>query len=228
MTGIFIISIVFMLIGMGVQRQLKSKFAEYSKVPTSSGMSGADVAKKMLNDNGIYDVTITSVQGALTDHYNPANKTVNLSTDVYEGRNVAAAAVAAHECGHAVQHAKAYSMLKLRSALVPAVNISSRFSQIIIMVGIGVMAIGHGNATILLAGIALFAISTIFTLITLPVEFDASNRALAWLDSSHITNGEEHAKAKDALKWAALTYVVAALASIAVLVQYIMIFNRRR
>ncbi len=228
MTGIFIISIIFMLIGMGVQRQLKSKFAEYSKVPTSSGLSGAEVAKKMLNDNGIYDVTITSVPGALTDHYNPANKTVNLSTDVYEGRNISAAAVAAHECGHAVQHAKAYNMLKLRSALVPAVNVSSRFSQIIIIVGLGVMGFGGGNSTILLAGISLFALSTIFTLITLPVEFDASNRALAWLDSSHLTNGEEHAKAKDALKWAALTYVVAALASIAVLVQYIMIYNRRR
>ena len=227
MTGIFIVSIIFMLIGMAVQGQLKSKFSSYSKVPTSSGLSGAEVAKKMLNDNGIYDVQITSVPGALTDHYNPANKTVNLSEDVYAGRNVAAAAVAAHECGHAVQHATAYSMLQLRSKLVPAVNISTRFSQIIIIVGLGILGFGGGNSTILLVGIGLFAVTTLFTVITLPVEFDASKRALAWLDTSHITHGEEHTKAKDALKWAALTYVVAALASIAMLAQYIMIYNRR-
>ncbi len=227
MTGIFIISILFMVIGMIVQGRLKSKFSEYSKVPTSSGLSGAEIAKKMLNDNGIYDVSITSVPGALTDHYNPTNKTVNLSEDVYSGRTVAAAAVAAHECGHAVQHATAYSMLQLRSKLVPAVSVSSRFSQIIIIAGLGIMGFGGGNSTILLVGIVLFAVTTLFTLITLPVEFDATNRALAWLDSSQITRGAEHTKAKDALKWAALTYVVAALASIAMLAQYILIYSRR-
>jgi len=228
MIGIFAISIIFMLIGMGVQAQLKNKFSQYSKVPTSSGLSGAETAKKMLNDNGIYDVTITSVEGALTDHYNPTNKTVNLSADVYAGRNVAAAAVAAHECGHAIQHATAYSMLQLRSKLVPAVNISSRLSQWIIIAGLGIMGFGGGNPNILLAGIVLFAVTTLFTFITLPVEFDASNRALAWLNKANITTAVEHTKAKDALKWAAMTYVVAALASLATLVQYIIIYNNRR
>ena len=228
MIGIFVISIIFMLIGMGVQAQLKNKFSQYSKVPTSSGLSGAETAQKMLNDNGIYDVQITSVEGSLTDHYNPTNKTVNLSADVYAGRNVAAAAVAAHECGHAIQHATAYSMLQLRSKLVPAVNISSRLSQWIIIAGLGIMGFGGGNPNILLAGIVLFAVTTLFTVITLPVEFDASKRALAWLDKAKITTTTEHAKAQDALKWAAMTYVVAALASLATLVQYIMIYNNRR
>ena len=228
MIGIFVISIIFMLIGMGVQAQLKNKFSQYSKVPTSSGLSGAETAQKMLNDNGIYDVQITSVEGSLTDHYNPTNKTVNLSADVYEGRNVAAAAVAAHECGHAIQHATAYSMLQLRSKLVPAVNISSRLSQWIIIAGLGIMGFGGGNPNILLAGIVLFAVTTLFTVITLPVEFDASKRALAWLDKAKITTTTEHTKAQDALKWAAMTYVVAALASLATLVQYIMIYNNRR
>lgn len=228
MIGIFVISIIFMLIGMGVQAQLKNKFSQYSKVPTSSGLSGAETAQKMLNDNGIYDVQITSVEGSLTDHYNPTNKTVNLSADVYAGRNVAAAAVAAHECGHAIQHATAYSMLQLRSKLVPAVNISSRLSQWIIIAGLGIMGFGGGNPNILLAGIVLFAVTTLFTIITLPVEFDASKRALAWLDKAKITTTTEHAKAQDALKWAAMTYVVAALASLATLVQYIMIYNNRR
>ena len=228
MIGIFVISIIFMLIGMGVQAQLKNKFSQYSKVPTSSGLSGAETAQKMLNDNGIYDVQITSVEGSLTDHYNPANKTVNLSADVYAGRNVAAAAVAAHECGHAIQHSTAYNMLQLRSKLVPAVNISSRLSQWIIIAGLGIMGFGGGNPNILLAGIVLFAVTTLFTIITLPVEFDASKRALAWLDKAKITTTTEHAKAQDALKWAAMTYVVAALASLATLVQYIMIYNNRR
>ena len=228
MIGIFVISIIFMLIGMGVQAQLKNKFSQYSKVPTSSGLSGAETAQKMLNDNGIYDVQITSVEGSLTDHYNPVNKTVNLSADVYAGRNVAAAAVAAHECGHAIQHATAYSMLQLRSKLVPAVNISSRLSQWIIIAGLGIMGFGGGNPNILLAGIVLFAVTTLFTIITLPVEFDASKRALAWLVKAKITTTTEHAKAQDALKWAAMTYVVAALASLATLVQYIMIYNNRR
>ena len=225
--GIILISLLFMGIGMLVQYRLKSKFAEYEKVPTSSGLSGKEIAEKMLRDNGIYDVTVISVDGFLSDHYNPLNKTVNLSTDVYAGKNISAAAVAAHECGHAVQHAAAYSMLMLRSKLVPAVKISSTLSQWIIIIGLGFLGFGGGNPTILLVGIVLFAITTLFTIITLPVEFDASARALKWLDSAHITTGIEQAKAKDALKWAALTYVVAALASIAMLVQYILIYQSR-
>ncbi len=226
--SIIVVSVVFMLIGMIVQARLKSKFSAYSKVPTSSGLSGMEVAEKMLHDNGIYDVKVVSVQGFLSDHYNPANKTVNLSPEVYEGRNVSAAAVAAHECGHAVQHATAYSMLKLRSALVPVVSISSNLAQWVILIGLGLFTVGGGNSTVLLIGIILFATSTLFSVITLPVEFDASNRALKWLDNAQITLPQEHEKAKDALKWAALTYVVAALASIAMLIQYIMIYNDRR
>lgn len=216
-----------MLLGMAVQFRLKSKFSEYSKVPTSSGLSGQEVAQKMLRDNGIYDVQVTSVEGALTDHYNPLNKTVNLSADVYAGRSVASAAIAAHECGHAVQHATAYSMLMVRSKLVPAVQISSTLSQWVIIAGLGFMGFGGGNPTILLIGIVLFAVTTLFTLITLPVEFDASARALTWLNTAKITTAPEKEKAKDALKWAALTYVVAALASIAMLVQYILIYQNR-
>jgi hypothetical protein len=225
--GIIMISVIFMVLGMIVQARLKSKFKQYSEVPTSSGMSGKEVAEKMLRDNGIYDVQVTSVDGQLTDHYNPLNKTVNLSADVYQGRNVSAAAVAAHECGHAVQHATAYSMLMLRSRLVPAVQISSNLSQWVIIAGLGFMGIGHGNPTILLVGIVLFAVTTLFSVITLPVEFDASARALRWLQSANITTTAEKAKAQDALKWAALTYVVAALASIAMLVQYILIYQGR-
>lgn len=226
--SILFISLIFMLIGMVVQRRLKSRFAAYSKVPTSSGMSGKEVAEKMLNDNGIYDVKVVSVNGFLSDHYNPANKTVNLSPEVYSGRNVSAAAVAAHECGHAVQHATAYSMLRLRSALVPVVSVSSNLAQWVILIGLGLFTFGGGNSTVLLIGIVLFAMSTLFSVITLPVEFDASNRALKWLDGAQIMLPGEHEKAKDALKWAALTYVVAALASIAMLVQYILIYNDRR
>ncbi|MEJ7626566.1 MAG: zinc metallopeptidase [Ferruginibacter sp.] len=227
MIGIMIVSVIFMLIGMGVQFMLKRKFAEYSKVPTSSGLNGKEIAEKMLKDNGIYDVHVVSVEGKLSDHYNPANKTVNLSSEVYEGRNVSAAGVAAHECGHAVQHATAYSMLSLRSKLVPAVNISSTLSQWVIFAGIGLFGIGGGNPTVLLIGIALFAVTTLFAVITLPVEFDASNRALNWLNTANITTPAESVKTKDALKWAALTYVVAALASIAMLVQYLLIYQSR-
>lgn len=223
--GIIVVSLLFMGLGMLVQFRLKSKFAEYGKVPVSSGLSGKEVAEKMLRDNGIYDVKVISVDGFLSDHYNPLNKTVNLSPDVYAGINVSAAAVAAHECGHAVQHAAAYSMLTLRSKLVPVVNISSQLSQWIIIIGLGFLGFGGGNPTVLLVGIILFAITTLFTIITLPVEFDASARALQWLDSSHMATGTEYDKAKDALKWAALTYVVAALASIAMLVQYILIYR---
>ena len=212
---------------MIVQYRLKSKFTQYSKLPTSSGLSGQEIAQKMLRDNGIYDVQVVSVPGSLSDHYNPATKTVNLSAEVYEGRNIAAAAVAAHECGHAVQHATAYSMLMLRSRIVPAVQISSTLSQWIIIAGLGFMGFGGASPTILLVGIILFAVTTLFSIITLPVEFDASSRALAWLGNANITSATEKENAKDALKWAALTYVVAALASIAMLVQYILIYQGR-
>lgn len=225
--GVMMISIVFMLIGMLVQLRLKSKFKEYGAVPTSSGMSGKEVAQKMLKDNGIYDVDVVSVPGFLSDHYDPTKKTVNLSPEVYEGRNVAAAAVASHECGHAVQHATAYSMLQLRSKLVPVTQISTNLSQWVLLAGLGIMGFGGGNQTVLLIGIVLFAVSTLFTLVTLPVEFDASARALKWLETANITTSSEDVKAKDALKWAALTYVVAALASIVTLVYYIMIYTGR-
>lgn len=225
--GMIAISLIFMVIGLAVQWRLKSKFKEYGQVPTSSGLSGREVAEKMLKDNGIYDVQVISTPGFLSDHYDPTKKTVNLSPDVYEGRTVSAAAVSAHECGHAVQHATAYSMLMLRSKLVPATQLSSTLSQWVIIAGIGMYGFGGGNQTLLLVGILLFAVSTVFALVTLPVEFDASARALQWLDTSRITKGQEHDKAKDALKWAALTYVVSALASIAMLVQYILIYQSR-
>ena len=225
--GIIFISVLFMIIGMIVQFRLKSKFKKYSQTPTSSGLSGKEIAEKMLQDNGIFDVQVISVNGFLSDHYDPTKKTVNLSPDVYEGRNVSAAAVASHECGHAVQHATAYSMLMLRSRLVPMVQISSNMAQWVILIGLGLFTVGGGNQTVLLIGIILFAISTLFSVVTLPVEFDASARALRWLDSTNITTPPEHEKAKDALKWAALTYVVAALASIAMLVQYILIYQAR-
>lgn len=228
MIGILIISVFFMLIGMFVQFRLKSKFSEYGKVPTSSGLSGKEVAEKMLRDNGIYDVQVISVPGFLSDHYDPVKKTVNLSPEVYTERTVAAAAVAAHECGHAVQHATAYSMLKLRSALVPVTQISTSLSQWVILIGLGVFGFGNGNQAILLAGIVLFAVSTLFSIITLPVEFDASARALKWLDTANITRRAEHEQAKDALKWAALTYVVAALSSVAMLAYYILIYSNRQ
>src|SRR5688572_15473609 len=225
--GIMAISIIFMVIGMAVQFRLKSKFKEYGNVPTSSGLSGKEVAQRMLRDNGIYDVQVVSVQGFLSDHYDPTKKTVNLSPEVYEGRHVAAAAVSAHECGHAVQHATAYSMLQLRSKMVPITQISTNLSQWVIIAGLGIMGFGGGNQTILLIGIILFAVSTLFSVITLPVEFDASARALKWLNTAGITRQQEHTQAKDALKWAALTYVVAALSSIAMLVYYIMIYTSR-
>ena len=227
MTGIIFISLIFMIIGMIVQFNLKSKFRNYGSMPISSGLSGKEVAEKMLSDNGIYDVQVTSVNGFLSDHYDPSKKTVNLSPEVYNGRSIAAAAVAAHECGHAVQHATAYSMLMLRSALVPMVQVSTNLAQWVILIGLGMFTFGGGNQTVLLIGIILFAVSTLFSVITLPVEFDASARALKWLRSSGITSGTQQENAKDALKWAALTYVVAALASIAMLIQYIVIYQSR-
>lgn len=206
-----------------VSNRLQSKFAHYSQVQLRNGMSGKEIAEKMLHDNGIYDVRVTHVPGQLTDHYNPLDKTVNLSEAVYNQRNAAAAAVAAHECGHAVQHAQAYAWLNLRSKLVPAVNISSNLSNILIIVGfvLGAAAkVGFGY-WVAVAGVALFAITTLFTLITLPVEYDASNRALAWLKSKNMVTREEYAGAEDSLKWAARTYVVAALGSLAQLLYWV-------
>ena len=206
-----------------VSNRLQSKFAHYSQVQLRNGMSGKEIAEKMLHDNGIYDVKVTHVPGQLTDHYNPIDKTVNLSEAVYNQRNAAAAAVAAHECGHAVQHAQAYAWLNLRSKLVPAVNISSNLSNILIIVGfvLGAAAKMGFGYWIAVAGVALFAISTAFAFITLPVEYDASNRALAWLKSKNMVTREEYAGAEDSLKWAARTYVVAALGSLAQLLYWV-------
>ena len=206
-----------------VSNRLQSKFADYSQVQLRNGMSGKEIAEKMLHDNGIYDVRVTHVPGQLTDHYNPLDKTVNLSEAVYNQRNAAAAAVAAHECGHAVQHAQAYAWLNLRSKLVPAVNISSNLSNILIIVGfvLGAAAKMGFGYWIAVAGVALFAISTAFAFITLPVEYDASNRALAWLKSKNMVTREEYAGAEDSLKWAARTYVVAAVGSLAQLLYWV-------
>ncbi|CDD33015.1 zinc metallopeptidase [Phocaeicola barnesiae] len=208
-----------------VQANLKNKFERYSQIPLSNGMTGRDVAEKMLRDNGIYDVRVISTPGMLTDHYNPANKTVNLSEDVYGTCSVAAAAVAAHECGHAVQHARAYAPLQMRSALVPVVQFSSSIVQWVLLGGILLL---NTFPQLLLIGICLFAMTTLFSFITLPVEIDASRRALVWLNSAGVTNAFNHNQAKDALKSAAYTYVVAALGSLATLVYYIMIFTNRR
>ena len=191
-------------------------------MPLSNGLSGKQIAEKMLRENGIYDVQVSTSQGFLSDHYNPLNKTVNLSPDVYNGTSISAAAIAAHECGHAVQHANAYSWLMMRSRLVPVVQLASNLVNIILLIGV-IMA-ASGNTTLLLIGIAMMAVTVLFTLITLPVEFDASKRALAWLQTTNVTNNAEYPKAKDALKWAAMTYVVAALAAVVTLVQYIMIY----
>lgn len=221
--GLMIISLLFTVVGMLLSGMLRRKFAQYSQVSLNNGLSGAEIAKKMLNENGIQDVQITQVEGTLTDHYNPQNKTVNLSPEVYSGRNVAAAAVAAHECGHAVQHAKGYAYLQMRSALVPIVSISAKVQQYLFMLGL-VMAGATNNSIVLLIAIAAFAITTIFSLITLPVEFDASNRALAWMETSGVATGNVHDGAKDALKWAAMTYVAAALAALVQLIYLVMIF----
>ena len=220
--GIFFVSLLFVGISLVVSMILKGKFAKYSKIPLAAGLSGKQVAEKMLRENGIYDVQVTASQGFLSDHYNPANKTVNLSPDVYNGTSISAAAVAAHECGHAVQHASAYAWLMMRSRLVPIVQVTSNLVNIVLLIGI-VMA-ASGNTTLLLIGIAMMAVTVLFTLITLPVEFDASRRALDWLNRTNVTNNNEYPKAKDALKWAAMTYVVAALAAVVTLIQYIMIF----
>lgn len=223
----FLVSLVFLGISFLVSAILKSKFTRYSKVPLSSGLSGREVAEKMLRENGIYDVKVTSVEGFLTDHYNPENRTVNLSPEVYNGTSVSAAAVAAHECGHAVQHATSYGPLVFRSRMVPAVQVSSRIVNLVLMAGLIIMAITH-NPLVLLVGIIAMSITVLFTLVTLPVEFDASKRALAWLEHTNVTSAQEYPKAKDALTWAATTYVVAALAALAQLAQYILLFLENR
>ena len=234
MGGYYIIIGITMLASLLVSSRLKSKFAHYSKVHLRNGMSGKEVAEKMLRDSGITDVQVISVPGQLTDHYNPANKTVNLSESVYMQRNAAAAAVAAHECGHAVQHAVGYSMLQLRSKLVPMVNISSTLSQFVIMAGIGLMVASRtienpqGNTMVLAIGVALFAVTTLFAFVTLPVEYDASNRAMKWLKDTGTVTAEEFVGVQDSLKWAARTYVVAAIGSLGQLLYWAsMLFGRR-
>ncbi|MEO5909820.1 MAG: zinc metallopeptidase [Pelobium sp.] len=227
--GLFIL-IAITVVSMIVQWRFKSKFKKYSEIALSSGLSGAEIAKKMLNDNGIYDVEIISVQGQLTDHYNPANQTVNLSPDVYHGRSIAAAAVAAHECGHAVQHAKAYTWLQFRSAVVPVVNVASKITQFALFIGV-MLLVFSGNYIVLAVGVCALALVTLFSFITLPVEFDASRRALAWLQTNRgiMQTSAENDQAKDALWWAAMTYVVAALSSLALLLYYgSMLFGGRR
>jgi Zn-dependent membrane protease YugP len=224
--GYLLIFVVLMAASFIVQRTLTSRIEKYSKTPLSSGLSGKEVAEKMLRDNGIYDVQVTCTGGFLTDHYDPTKKTVNLSQGVFEGRNIASAAVAAHECGHAVQHATAYQWLTMRSKLVPATQIGSQLSQWVLLAGIILMSLnmlGIGR-WVLLVGIGFFALTTLFSIITLPVEYNASERAVEWLDSNAITTGNETAMAKDALKWAARTYLIAALSSLATLLYYLSIF----
>lgn len=220
----YLIFIGFAILGWAVSNRLKNKFQTYSEMDLRSGLSGKEIAEKMLNDNGIFDVKVISVEGQLTDHYNPVNKTVNLSFDVYHGRHAAAAAVAAHECGHAVQHAYGYQWLTMRSKLVPAVQLASSIMPWIFMLAI------FGLSRFPMLGpivIALQAVITLFTLVTLPVEFDASKRALAWIDEKMIFTSKEHTASKDALKWAAMTYVVAALAAVTQLLYLILQMNRR-
>lgn len=223
--GIWIFMILIMGVSWFVGNRLQSKFDKYSKVHLQNGMSGAEIAQKMLFDHGIRDVKVISTPGRLTDHYNPADKTVNLSEAVYNERNAAAAAVAAHEVGHAVQHAQAYHWLTMRSKLVPAVSISSRIMPFILLGGVLMI---NTFPQLLLLGIVLFALTTLFSFITLPVEYDASNRALKWLQSKNMVNQQEYAGAKDALSWAARTYVVAAISSLGTLLYYVMIYMGRR
>lgn len=221
----WILFIGIALISYIVQQNLNSKFKKFSKVPLSSGMTGREVAEKMLQDHGIYNVTVTSTPGHLTDHYNPTNNTVNLSPEVYNGNSVAAAAVAAHECGHAVQHAVAYAPLQLRSALVPVVSFASNWVQWILLAGIIMV---QTMPSVLFIGIILFAMTTLFSFITLPVEIDASRRATAWLQRAGITSNYDHPMAVSALRSAAYTYVVAALSSLATLIYYVLIFTGNR
>lgn len=225
--GALIIGLVFMAIGWMVSSRLKSKFREYSQIHLTRDLTGAEIAKLMLADNGITDVQVVSVEGQLSDHYNPANKTVNLSQEVYHGRNAAAAAVAAHECGHAVQHARAYSMLEFRSAMVPIQNVSAQvINFLFMMMMFGSIFAGQllPWSTALLIIIACYGVFTLFAFVTLPVEFDASKRALAWIEARGIVTRQEHDMAKDALKWAAMTYVVAAIGALTTLFYYVMMF----
>lgn len=225
MSTYWILFIGIALVSWLVQLNLQNKFKKYSKIGTNNGMTGRDVALKMLHDNGIYDVQVTHTPGQLTDHYNPITKTVNLSEGVYESNSIMAAAVAAHECGHAVQHARMYAPLKLRSALVPVVNFSSSIVMWVLLAG---MLMLDSFPQLIWIGIALFATTTLFSFVTLPVEIDASRRALGWLSASGITNAFNHSQAEDALRSAAYTYVVAALSSLATLMYYIMIAMGRR
>lgn len=222
-----IIAIIFGVLGMLISWRLKSKFKTYSEIALQSNLSGQEIAERMLADHGIHDVRVITVEGRLTDHYNPADKTVNLSHDVYYGRNAAAAAVSAHECGHAVQHARAYSFLQFRSAMVPMLNIANGFMPLLLMAGMMVLY-STGNSTILAIGVALFALATLFSFVTLPVEFDASNRALAWIKANNIVTSSEYEMSKDALWWAAMTYVVAALGMLAQLLYYLNLMGGRR
>jgi Zn-dependent membrane protease YugP len=223
--NIWLIFGAVMLLSWIVSATLKSKFKKYSKIPTDNGMSGRDIAERMLRDNGIYDVRVECIRGQLTDHYNPDKKTINLSPDVYNNRSIASAAVAAHETGHAVQHAKAYAWLGFRSKLVPPVSFASKWVQWLLLAG---MLLVNTFPALLIAGIILFGLTTLFSFVTLPVEINASQRALAWLSDAGITSSMSHDKAKNALKWAAYTYVVAALGSLATLLYYIMIFTGSR
>jgi Zn-dependent membrane protease YugP len=225
MFGYYILAGAIALIGGIVQKMLKSKFNKYSKLYLQNGLSGKEIAEKMLHDHGIHDVSVISTSGRLTDHYNPKDKTVNLSEAVYNERNASAAAVAAHEVGHAIQHAEAYSWLTFRSKMVPTVNITGRIAQFAIIGGIFLV---NSFPSLLLFGIIFFAFSVVFTFITLPVEYDASNRALAWLENKNMLTPQEHDGAADALKWAARTYVVAAVGALATLMYYVMIYANRR
>jgi uncharacterized protein len=225
--GALFIGLFFMAIGWVVSSRLKNKFKKYSQTHLTKDLTGAEIAKLMLADHGLHHVQVISVDGQLSDHYNPANKTVNLSQEVYHGRNAAAAAVASHECGHAVQHAKAYSMLELRSAMVPVQNISAKVINMIFMMMIFGAFVAPGifsYQTALLVIIGCYSVFTLFAFITLPVEFDASKRALAWIESRGIVTSREHDMAKDALKWAAMTYVVAAIGALTTLFYYVMMF----
>ncbi len=225
--GYYIIAGLIFIVSMYVSNKLKSKFKKYSKVHLQNGMSGKQIAEKMLADNGIHDVKVISTPGMLSDHYDPRKKTVNLSEGVYSQRNAAAAAVAAHECGHAVQHAKSYSWLSMRSQLVPIVSVASKLSTWVIMGGLILAASTSLGSTVLLVGIILYAAGTVFSFITLPVEYDASNRALAWLENENMLTGAEHDAAEDSLKWAARTYVVAAVGSLATLMYFVSIYLGR-
>ncbi len=225
--GLMIIGGVFTVIGMVISNRLKSTFKKYERLSMSNGMSGAEVAKAMLRHYGIHDVRIVEGQGFLSDHYNPRSRTISLSPAVFGGRNVSAAAVAAHECGHAVQHAEAYSMLEMRSMLVPIVNISATMQQYLFTAAFLFVGMFNNNIVLLIA-IAIFAVTALFSVVTLPVEFDASKRALAWLDNSNTTNAAEYKGAKDALWWAAMTYVSAALAAVIKVLYLVMMFLNNR